>query len=159
MAQTLGIFRYIVPDPNDRAENRACFTTPTALVTKDDTLPLIDFHSSPDLAEGLEGLDIQGFTYVKHRSALTSEGLVSGTNVEDFYVRETESLILKVTGGTRAVVQSVTFRRKGTEGADSGNIEGSARTRRQPEDNDAGVQKQAASSRTGVRGIFSSPGD
>lgn len=62
--------------------------------------------------QGPEGLDVQGFTYVQHKSALTLEQWMSGTNVEETYIPEVEELVKKVTGGKTVVVNHLGIRKR-----------------------------------------------
>ena len=108
---TYGIFRFYEPDLSVPAEERAIFAGPANKRAAEEKIQLHDFRSSNDVAKGAKGLDVQAFTYVKHKSSLTAEELLEGDNAERIYVPETIDLVLKLTGASRGVVHNVAFRR------------------------------------------------
>ena len=58
-------------------------------------------------------MDVQGFAYIKHQSALTKyEQFSTPHDIEETYVPEVEALICKLTGAKRAIVNNVGFRKK-----------------------------------------------
>lgn len=111
--QHYATFRFDVPDHSLSAHDRALFAPPGAKEVVKERLELHDFWTSPDVVKGAEGLDVQGFTYIKHQSALESaDRWLTGTDIEEVYIRECEDLICKVTGAKRAVANNVFFRRQ-----------------------------------------------
>ena len=110
------ILRYIVPDLSVPAKDRSFFAFPANKEVVDTGVQLRDFRTDPDIVRGPAGLDVQGFTYIAHESALAkSDGWYEGQNVEEIYLPEVEALICKVTGAKRAVVNNVAFRRREAE--------------------------------------------
>lgn len=109
---TYGIFRFCEPDLSVPAEERAIFAGPANIRAAEEKIQLRDFSTSNDIAKGAEGLDVQAFTYIKHKSSLAGEELLQGTNAEDIYAPEAIDLILKLTGAARGVVHNLTFRRE-----------------------------------------------
>lgn len=74
---------------------------------------LHDIRTSPDLMKGGAGLDVQGFTYVQHISALALSGeQLSARGVEEVYKPEMVELILRLTGDKTVVINNIAFRRK-----------------------------------------------
>ncbi|EME38479.1 hypothetical protein DOTSEDRAFT_39471 [Dothistroma septosporum NZE10] len=106
-----GIFRFLEPDLSVPAEDRAIFAAPANVRAVEERIQLHDFRTSADVARGAQGLDVQAFTYIKHKSSLSGEEMLQGTNVEDIYAPETVDMILKLTGASRGVVHNVAFRR------------------------------------------------
>ena len=104
--------RYMEPDDSITAEERCLYLFPAAKVVKDVTHKLHDIRTSSDIEQGPEGLDVQGFTYLKHDSALSGEQFYEGRNVEETYFPEMVDLICKVTGAKRAIVDGVAMRRR-----------------------------------------------
>ena len=113
-----GVFRFLDPDLSVPAHERAIFAGPASKAAKEETLELHDFRTSNDVAQGARGLDVQGFTFVNHVSSLTGEQLMAASNPEEIYCPEIIDLILNVTGGKRAVVHDMAFRRKLSTTAD-----------------------------------------
>lgn len=114
---TYGIFRFLEPDLSVPAEERAIFAGPASKLAKEESIELKDFRTATDIAKGVQGLDVQAFTYLNHKSSLTGEEILQGTNAEDVYAPEVCEWILGVTGGSRAVVHNIAFRRKLAEKA------------------------------------------
>jgi hypothetical protein len=120
--ETKAILRFSVPDQSVTAEERSLFAFPANKSVVEETLSLHNFYSAPDardatdtagLVKGRNGLDVQGFTYVKHRSALSDSGTwFEGKEVERLYIPEVEKLICEVTGAKTAVVANVAIRRR-----------------------------------------------
>ena len=109
---TYGTFRFLEPDLSVPAKERAIFAGPASKVAKEETIELHDFRTANDVAQGARGLDVQAFTYINHVSSLTGDEMLQGTNVEDVYAPEVIDFMLGVTGGSRAVVHNIAFRRK-----------------------------------------------
>lgn len=107
-----GVFRFLEPDLSVPAEERAIFAGPASKVAKEETIELHDFRTATDVAKGARGLDVQAFTYLNHTSSLTGDEILEETNAEDIYAPEVIDFILGVTGGSRAVVHNIAFRRK-----------------------------------------------
>lgn len=107
-----GAIRFIEPDLSVPAEERAIYAGPAAKLAKDESVELHDFRTSTDVAKGLAGLDVQGFTYMNHEFSLGRDEILGGTNAEDIYAKEVIDMMLKFTGASRAVIHNMTFRRK-----------------------------------------------
>lgn len=107
-----GVVRFTVPDTSLSAHDRAIFTLPANKSYKDERVKLHDIRTAPGIHQGLEGLDTHGFTYVKHKSALSGDDWFAEGKIEDVYTPELEDLILKATGAKKAVVYCVAFRRR-----------------------------------------------
>ena len=111
--QSYGKFRFDVPDNSITPEMRGYYAPPGAKEVKYERLPLHDFRISSDIVKGAKGLDVQGFTYVKHRSVLqNSDQWFDAAKVEQTYIAEVEELVKEVTGAKRTVANNVAFRRK-----------------------------------------------
>lgn len=110
---TQAILRFAEPDLSVPAKDRALFALAANKIVREDTVALNDFRTDERVVKGPEGLDVQGFTYLNHRSALqNSDQWFSGLNVEDIYLPELCDLICKITGAQTAVVNNVAFRRR-----------------------------------------------
>lgn len=109
-SKVYGTFRFFDPDPSVPAEERAIYAGPAPKEAKEETIQLHDFRTASDVAKGFEGLDVQGFTYVKHTSSLRGEEIAQGTNAEDMYAAEIVDLVLSLTGAGHAVVHDITLR-------------------------------------------------
>jgi hypothetical protein len=79
-------------------------------------------RTSNKITKGPDGLDVQGFTYLEHSSALSGEDWFVGTNIEEIYVPEIIQLICTVTGAKRAVVDSMQIRRRAANAQEEQNI-------------------------------------
>ncbi|EME83006.1 uncharacterized protein MYCFIDRAFT_196406 [Pseudocercospora fijiensis CIRAD86] len=114
---TKGILRFSIPDESVTAEQRAFFATPQNKDFVKQEAELLDFNNS-DIVKGAQGLDVQGFTWIHHKSQIaTSENACNGkffegSNIEDLYLPELERLIENVTGCKKAVVWNGVTRRK-----------------------------------------------
>ena len=104
--------RFLELDLTHPASERGPFAFQRAKKESRDGLQLRDFRTAADVVKGRKGLDVQGFTYITHRSALSEDQWITGQNVEQIYIPEVEYLIGNVTGAKRAVVYNVIFRRK-----------------------------------------------
>ncbi|KXT11118.1 hypothetical protein AC579_641 [Pseudocercospora musae] len=114
---TYGVVRFTVPDTSVSSQDRAIFTLPGNKSIHDTSVKLHDFSAPQtralnDVLSGPDGLDNQGFTYIKHKSSLDYDHFLTGSNVEDVYVPELESLVKEVTGCRKVVVYCVAFRRR-----------------------------------------------
>lgn len=104
-------FRFGVPDFSVPPEDRSLFSFPATTKVVHERIELHDFRTSTEVTKGPEGLDVQGFTYINHRSVLHNSDQWFDS-VRDAYIPEVEDLICKVTGAKRAIVNNVAFRRK-----------------------------------------------
>ncbi|KXS94001.1 hypothetical protein AC578_3105 [Pseudocercospora eumusae] len=114
---TYGVVRFTVPDTSVSFQDRALFTLPGNKSIHDTSVKLHDFSDPKTRAlngvlSGPAGIDNQGFTYIKHKSSLDYDSFLTGSNVEDIYVPELESLVKEVTGCRKVVVYDVAFRRR-----------------------------------------------
>lgn len=110
-----GTVRYNVADLSVRPEDRGLFSGAAHKYGEDVDVDLYDPTTAPEIVQGPEGLDIQGFTYVKHQSALGADDWMKGTNVEEKYVPEVEELVRNVTGAKRVVVNHLGIRKRLTQ--------------------------------------------
>ena len=111
-APTYGIFKFIDPDLSVNADGRGFFALPASKDVKLETLQLLDYRTDPNIVKGAAGLDVQGFTMVNHRSALTGDEWFTESDVEDIYFPEVEELVKKLTGAKTFLVNNAAFRRK-----------------------------------------------
>lgn len=107
-----GTVRYNEPDTSVRPEDRGLFSGPAHKSGEDVDVNLYDPDTEPEIVKGPEGLDVQGFTYVKHRSALSEDDWLVGTNVEEKYVPEVEDLVRQVTGAKTVIVNHLGIRKR-----------------------------------------------
>ena len=107
-----GTVRYNLPDTSVRPEDRGLFSGPAHKSGEDVDVDLYDPVASSDIIQGPEGLDIQGFTYVKHKSSLGVDDWLEGNNVEEKYVPEVEALVRQVTGAKTVVVNHLGIRKR-----------------------------------------------
>ncbi|OAG09721.1 uncharacterized protein CC84DRAFT_1235569 [Paraphaeosphaeria sporulosa] len=111
-ASSRGTVRYNVLDLSVRPEDRGLFSGPAHKYSEDIEVDLFEPVSSPEIVQGPEGLDVQGFAYVKHRSALDVDEWMNGENPEETYVKEVEDLVGKVTGAKKVVVNHLGIRKR-----------------------------------------------
>lgn len=114
-APTHGVFTFVEPDLSIPATERPMFAAPETKNSVEEKLVLHDFRKATDVVRGAEGLDVQGFTFINHKSALDTELLLTGTNidtVEVTYAQESLNLLLELTGAKRGIVHNVVFRRR-----------------------------------------------
>jgi hypothetical protein len=109
---TQGTVRYNIPDLSIKAEDRGLFSGPTHKYGEDVEVDLYDPSTAPDILQGLEGLDAQGFAYVKAPSSLDTDDWLEGTNVEETYVSEVEDLVRLVTGAKKVIVNHLNIRKR-----------------------------------------------
>ena len=107
-----GILRFAEPDDSAHAEDRELFALAASKVVHDEKLILHDARTDPNIVKGPAGLDVQGFAYIKHQSALTSQEWFTGMNIEEVYLPEMEKLLCEITGAKRAVTNNAAFRRR-----------------------------------------------
>lgn len=107
-----GTVRYNVPDLSVRPEDRGLFSGPAHSSGEDVDVDLYDPEVAPEIIQGPEGLDIQGFTYVKHKSSLGPDDWLEGSNVEEKYVPEVEELVRQVTGAKKVIVNHLGIRKR-----------------------------------------------
>lgn len=107
-----GTVRYNLPDLSVRPEDRGLFSGPAHKSGEDIDVDLYDPVTSEEIIQGPEGLDVQGFTYVKHKSALDEDAWLTGDNVEQVYVPEVEELVRQVTGAKKVVVNHLGIRKR-----------------------------------------------
>lgn len=105
-------FTCIDPDLSVSAEEQAIYAGPAPKDVKEESLQLHDFRTSTDIVQGVEGLDLQSFTYIHYETVLNEDGMMRGTNAEDVYAPEVLDFMLKLTGASYGVVHNITFRRK-----------------------------------------------
>ncbi|KAF2769756.1 hypothetical protein EJ03DRAFT_351027 [Teratosphaeria nubilosa] len=110
---TKGYVRFSVPDLSISGKELAIYSPPISKSVKQESVPLHDFRTATDVAKGAEGLDVQGFTWIKHQSSLKSpDEFITGRNIEDIYVQECIDLIKDLTGAKKGVVHNVALRRQ-----------------------------------------------
>lgn len=108
-----GTLRFGIPDESVPAEERALFAIPQNKDFVPKEVELHDFRTSPDVVQGPKGLDVQGFTYVKHKSNIIgTDQLFEGRNIDEVYLPEVEQLMKEVTGAREVVVWNGVTRRK-----------------------------------------------
>ena len=107
-----GTVRYNLPDLSVKPEDRGLFSGPAHKYGEDVEVDLHNPATSPEIIQGPEGLDIQGFTYVKHKSALDEGDWLEGNNVEETYVPEVEELVKQVTGAKKVVINHLGIRKR-----------------------------------------------
>lgn len=107
-----GTVRYNLPDTSVRPEDRGLFSGPAHKSGEDVEVDLYDPVATPEIVQGPEGLDVQGFTYVKHKSVLDEGDWLEGNNVEEKYVPEVEELVRQVTGAKKVLVNHLGIRKR-----------------------------------------------
>lgn len=107
-----GTVRYNLPDLSVPPEDRGLFSGPAHKYGEDVDVELYDPAADPDIVQGPEGLDVQGFTYINSPSALDENEWLTGNNVEERYVPEVEDLVRKVTGAKKVVVNHLGIRKR-----------------------------------------------
>lgn len=110
---TKGILRFSIPDESVPAEERSFFATPQNKEFVPKEVELHDFRTSTDVTKGPAGLDVQGFTWLKHHSKIVgSDDFFDGNNIEDIYFQEVSDMMKEVTGAKKVLVWSGVTRRK-----------------------------------------------
>ncbi|KAK4500146.1 hypothetical protein PRZ48_008332 [Zasmidium cellare] len=108
-----GTLRFSIPDESVPAEQRSFYATPQNKDFVAKEVQLHDFRSSEDVVQGAKGLDVQGFTYLKHKTKITGpDHLCEGRNVDDIYLPEIEQFMKEVTGAKEVIAWSGVVRRK-----------------------------------------------
>jgi GA4 desaturase len=107
-----GTVRYNLPDLSVRPEDRGLFSGPAHKFGEDVDVDLYNPELAEEIIQGPEGLDVQGFTYVKHKSVLGTDDWLEGNNVEEKYVPEVEELVKQVTGATKVIVNHLGIRKR-----------------------------------------------
>jgi hypothetical protein len=108
-----GILRWSVPDSKSSAAERSFYGPNANKAIAEHKIEIHDFRTDDSVVKGPEGLDVQGFTYIKHVSVIAGKPeLDEDDNLEKVYIPEVEKLICEVTGAKRAVVNNVAFRRR-----------------------------------------------
>lgn len=107
-----GTVRYNLPDLSVRPEDRGLFSGPAHKFGEDVDVDLFNPELSDEIIQGPEGLDVQGFTYVKHKSVLGTDDWLKGNNVEEKYVPEVEELVKQVTGAKKVIVNHLGIRKR-----------------------------------------------
>lgn len=110
--ETRGHFRFSEPDTSIPPEERGVFSLGGIKDMLETDLPLHNFWSDPNIIKGIEGLDVQGFIYIKHQSALSGEEWFTENNVEHVYFPEIVDLVKRELGAKSVVVQNCGFRRR-----------------------------------------------
>lgn len=116
-----GTVRYNEPDLSVTADQLSLygFAHPKRVVDK--SVLLYDPRTATTITHGPQGLDDQGFTYIKHRSALSDDQLpeggrwCEGTCIEDEYFPEIQKLAKEVLGAKKVVVLNCVLRRASPE--------------------------------------------
>lgn len=110
---TEAILRFTVPDLTVTKDDRGLFSLAAPKDVIDERIILNDARQDPRIVKGAGGLDVQGFAYLQHHSALSgSDQYFSGQNIEDIYLPEVCDLVCKATGAKSAIVNNCAFRYK-----------------------------------------------
>jgi GA4 desaturase len=107
-----GTVRYNLPDLSVKPEDRGLFSGPAHKAGEDVDVDLYNPELAEEIIQGPEGLDVQGFTYVKHKSVLDTDDWLEGNNVEEKYVPEVEELVKQVTGAKKVIVNHLGIRKR-----------------------------------------------
>lgn len=108
-----GILHFGTPDNSITARQRGFFAFPSYKSVDKVSVPLLDARTGRNVVQGPDGLDVQGFAFLDHRSALAGpDKWFLNDNIEDVYLRECEDLILEVTGAKHAVASNCSLRRR-----------------------------------------------
>lgn len=103
--------RFGYPDLSVPDEARSMFTLPAPRDIVNVDINLIDFGQSPDVVHGGKGLDVQGFSYIKHHSSICDGNrVISDRNTEDVYFPEIRDLVCRTTGASKAIVVNCAVR-------------------------------------------------
>lgn len=79
-----GIVRYVVTDKSSKPEDRSLFGIAPNTSYAEHELEIRDYRKAEELVKGPEGLDVQGFAYVEHESALSkSDTWFTDRNLEE----------------------------------------------------------------------------
>lgn len=107
-----GILRFGIPDESVPAEERSLFASPQNKDFVAKEVQLHDFRSSEAVVQGPQGLDVQGFTYLKHKFKTAGPDQLEGSNVHDIYLPEIEQFMKEVTGAKEVIAWSGVVRSK-----------------------------------------------
>jgi hypothetical protein len=113
MGPTPAMIYFGVPDLSCTPEQRAILTVPPEEHFPAEVL-LHDFSTSPELIKGVDGLDVQGFTYLKHHSKILELGNSWNNAQLDQYYHEIEALMCEWLGARKAFVINTVVRRVST---------------------------------------------
>ncbi|KAK4505488.1 hypothetical protein PRZ48_003451 [Zasmidium cellare] len=105
-----GIFKYGYPTSQPPSE-RSLYTFPEFHSIVEEKQILHDFRDSPDIVKGPAGLDVQGFTYVDHQSALDGEDWFDHEKLEKVYIPEIVELVKRNTGANKVAIDGLTLRK------------------------------------------------
>ncbi|KXS94751.1 hypothetical protein AC578_3893 [Pseudocercospora eumusae] len=108
--EVYGTYHYSLPDESRPVGERSIYTSPSSKLVKDIPHKLHDFRTDSAFTHGPAGLNVQGFTYVEHISALSGDEFFEGKNVGEIYGPEVCELVKNVTGAKRAIIDGVTLR-------------------------------------------------
>lgn len=74
--------------------------------------PILDFDTSDETVKGPAGLDVQGFTFIKHKSKVSAatESDLPDEVLENVYYPELEALMREITGASIVKVIFTVFR-------------------------------------------------
>ena len=113
MGPTFATIYFGVPDLSCTPERRAILTVPPEEHFPAEVL-LHDFSTSSETIKGLDGLDVQGFTYFKHHSKILELGNSWDNAQLDQYYHELEALMRDWLGARKAFVVNTVVRRVST---------------------------------------------
>lgn len=113
MGPTPATIYFGVPDLSCTPERRAILTVPPEEHLPAEVL-LHDFSTSSELIKGVDGLDVQGFTYLKHHSKILELGNSWDDAQLDQYYHELEALMCEWLGARKAFVINTVVRRVST---------------------------------------------
>ncbi|RMZ66297.1 GA4 desaturase [Pyrenophora seminiperda CCB06] len=103
----------MVPDLSCTLEQRAILTVPPEEHFPAEVL-LHDFSTSTELIKGVDGLDVQGFTYLKHHSKILELGSSWDSAQLDQYYHELEAMMCERLGARKAFIINTVVRRVST---------------------------------------------
>jgi hypothetical protein len=109
---TKGTLRFVLPDPDIGPEKLAFLSFPPAKEYRMEAVELHDYRTDSSIIRGPSGLDIQGFTFVNHESALLGDQWFSESAAEEVYLPEVISLTKTLTGASKIAIANATFRRR-----------------------------------------------
>ena len=79
-----GVIRYMISSKTPSPEERSLFALAACSHFEEHELEVRDFRRAEELVKGPEGLDVQGFTYIDHESALSkADTWFTEQNVEE----------------------------------------------------------------------------
>lgn len=113
MISTPATIYFGVPDLSYTPEQRAILTSPPEEHFPAEVL-LHDFSTSSELTKGVDGLDVQGFTYLRHHSKILELGNSWDDAQLHQYYHELEELMCEWLGARKAFVVNTVVRRVST---------------------------------------------